>query len=67
MPMKTASTTFNAIDTTETSIATATSSAIVARRGKSRFINRLTLCLVHGSMCWTATTMMTPDSATRGI
>ena len=67
IPMNTASTTLMVIDSTETNSETPRSSAMAPRCGVPGAISRIANCLVQGSMCWIATTMMVADSTARGI
>ena len=67
MPMNTASTTLIAIDSSETNRETPRSSAMAPRCGVPGLIRRAANCLVQGSICWIAMTMMTADSTARGI
>ncbi len=67
MPMNTASTTLIAIDSSETNTETPRSSATAPRCGVPGLIRRAASCLVQGSICWMAITMMTADSTARGM
>ena len=67
IPMNTASTTLIAIDSSETNTETPRSSATSPRCGVPGLIKRAASCLVQGSICWMAITMITADSTARGI
>ena len=66
IPMNTASTTLMAIDSSETNSETPRSSAMAPRCGVPGLTRRAASCLVQGSICWMAITMIAAESTARG-